>query len=97
MTLQAITREAVEQALRQFDRQGREAMLEQYGGGPSTRWYIRHFGKYYDQKLVLRAAHEISGLGALPPGPGTFAAGQAKRFIERLGFEVVDPAEEDRT
>ena len=96
MTLLAITKEAVEEALQQFDHQGREGMLEQYGGGLSTRWYIRHSGEHYDQKLVLRAAHEIAGLGVLPPGPGTFNASQARRFLNRLGFEVVDPIEEDR-
>ena len=93
MALHAITGEAVTEALRQFDREGRDAMLERYGGGLSTRWYIRHAGKHYDQKLVLRAAHEISGQGALPPGPGTFTARQARRFLNRLGFEVVDPQE----
>ena len=90
MALGEVTREAVERALREFDREGREAMLERFGGGPSTKWYVRRFGKHYDQKLVLRAAHELSGLGPLPSGRGTFTAAHARRFLERLGFEVVD-------
>lgn len=89
--LRDISKEAVDLALRQFDLLGKDRMLELYGGGHSTRWYIRHNGKHYDQKLVLRAAHALSGLGALPPGPETFTAGDARRWLNRLGFKVVDP------
>ena len=94
MALKDITKEAVEDALSEFAFRGPDAMRERYGGGFSTRWYVRHSNKHYDQKLVLRAAHELSGLGSLPPGPGTFTAGAARRWLERLGFEVVDPNEE---
>ena len=91
MAFQDISRAAVDLALRRFDLLGRDRVLELYGGGRSTRWYIRHQGKHYDQKLVLRAAHELSGLGDLPPGPGTFTAGDARKLLNRLGFKVVDP------
>ncbi len=97
LTLDSITKEAVEKALQEFDRHGREIMLEKYGGGFSTRWYISHLGKHYDQKLVLRAAHELSGLGPLPSGRGTFTAGQARQFQKHLGFEVFDPKEGNRS
>ena len=65
MPLRDITREGVESAIREFDRIGLDGMLRKYGGGRSTRWYIV---KKYDQKLVLRAAHELQGLGRLPSG-----------------------------
>ncbi len=89
MALHSVTRKAVESALREFDLHGREAMLEKYGGGASTCWYIHHNGLLYDQKLILRVAHDLSGLGSLPPGRGTFTASQAREFLNRLGFEVV--------
>ena len=92
MALKNITREMVVKALKEFDRLGREEMLERYSVGPrgkSTRWYI-HFGDgYYDQKLILRAAHELAGLGVLPPGRGTFTAAQARRRLKTLKFKVV--------
>ena len=90
MALSNITKEAVDRALREFDRHEPEAMLKRYGGGFSTRWYVRHRGKHYDQKLLLRAAHELSDLGPLPSGRGTFTAAQARRCLKHLGFEVVD-------
>ncbi len=88
----------VARAIEEFDRRGRAEMLERYSTGPrgkSTRWYIHFSGSYYDQKLILRAAHEIAGLGSLPPGRKTFTAAQAKRRLEDLGFEVTGdvPAE----
>ena len=88
MALVDVTRRRVECALDEFDRVGRNCMLERYGGGLSTKWYIQARGKPYDQKLILRAAHEHEGLGALPSGRGTFTAGNARRHLKRLGYPV---------
>ena len=63
MAVSEIGRDAVEAALKQFRRRGRKAMLTKYGGGPSTHWYIETCGSHFDQKLVIRAAHEHEGLG----------------------------------
>ena len=55
-------------------------MLENYGGGPSTRWYVEVGSRQYDQNVLVRAAHVNQGLGDLPPrGPGRFNVGQARR------------------
>lgn len=59
MPLRDITREGVESAIREFDRIGLDGMLRKYEGGRATRWYIERREKKYDQKLVLRAAHEL--------------------------------------
>ena len=40
-----------------------DATLEKYGGGLSTRWYVLFEDKCYDQKFILRTAHELAGLG----------------------------------
>lgn len=90
MTLREVTTEGVERAIREFDRIGPDAMLRKYSGGKSTKWYIERHGKPYDQKLVLRAAHELQGLGPLPAGRGTFQAGDARRHLRKLGYRVVD-------
>lgn len=86
MPLRDVTREGVEKALREFDHIGRDAMLAKYGGRPSTRWLIEHEGNYYDQKLVLRAAHQLQGLGSIPAGRGAFTALQGRRHVKKLGF-----------
>ena len=99
MALKDITHRDVERALKEFDRLGIDAMLKKYGGGPSTHWYVLHKGECYDQKLILRAAHELADLGPLPPGRGTFTAAEARRWLDKLGFDVVDdiPAGSEQT
>ena len=94
MALKDLVANDVTAALREFDELGREAMLERYGNGPrgkSKHWYIVHDGKRYDQKVTLRAAHELTGLGPLPPGKGTFKAREAKRILTKLGFRLGEP------
>ena len=88
MALRDICRDSVIKAIEQYDEIGCFNMLNKYGGKLSTRWYIHYNGKKYDQKLICRAAHSLQGLGPLPPGRGTFTAGQAKPKLEALGFEV---------
>ncbi len=89
MSYNDVVRKSVEEAIRKFDQRGKDAMLKKYGRGASTRWYVCYRGRLYDQKLLLRAAHELQGLGRLPSGPGTFKAGQARQHLKSLGFDVV--------
>ena len=90
MAVKDVTKPSVDSAIEQFHRTGLQAMLERYGGGPSTKRYVQVDDVLYDQKLVVRAAHVIQGLGHLSPrGPGSFDAGQARRLLERLRYSVV--------
>ena len=91
MAVKDVTKASVESALEEFRQTGLQAMLERYGGGPSTKWYVQVDHLLYDQKLVVRAAHVIQGLGDLyPRGPGSFDAGQARSLLERrLDYRVV--------
>ena len=90
MAVKDVTVDRVEAAIEEFHRTGLEAMLEKYGGGPSTKWYLDVGSSRYDQKLVVRAAHVLQGLGDLPPLiPGDFTAGQSRHRLERLGYRVV--------
>ena len=86
-----VTRNGVELALEEFRRIGLDALLEKYGGRPSTRWYVEAGGRRFDQKVLLRAAYVHEGLGELPPrGPGRFNARDARRHLEaNLGYTVV--------
>ena len=90
MAVKDVTRDAVESALAEFRRTNLQAMLERYGGGPSTKWYVQDGNLLYDQKLVVRAAHVLQGLGDLyPRGPGSFDAAQALSLLDRLDYRVV--------
>ena len=89
MAVKDVTQEAVEAAIEEFCHAGLEAMLGRYGGGPSTKWHVQADDVLYDQKLVVRAAHVLQGLGELSPGGGSFDAGQARRLLKRLGYRVV--------
>lgn len=90
MSLRDVKKEYVKRAIEEFDEIHVDGMLRKYSGGKSTRWYIECGGERYDQKLVLRAAHEWQGLGPLPSGRGTFNADQARRHLTSLGCRVVD-------
>ena len=90
MALKDIRREFVIKAIEEFDKIGQDRMLDKYGGGRSTRWYILYKGKRYDQKLICRAAHQLQGLGKLPAGRGTFTADHAQRKLNELGFDIVE-------
>ena len=89
-----IRRDMVDKALEEFHCTGLEAMLEKYGGGPAAKWYVEVGCSHYDQKLVVRAAHKIQGLGDLYPlGPGSFNAGQARSLLKKRGYQVVSSEE----
>ena len=90
MMLRDITRADVEKAMEVFDTSSLDDMLTTYGGGESTRWYIAEGQRRYDQKLILRMAHKLSGKGLLPSGRGTFTSRAARQHLEHLGFTVVD-------
>ena len=82
MAVKDVTTEGGEAALEEFRRIGLDAMLEKYGRGRSTRWYLKVGTRRYDQKVLVRAAHAHQGLGDLPPrGPGRFNAAQARRHL----------------
>ena len=85
MAIKDISREGVSLAIRQFDLVGRDDMLKKYGGGKSIKWYIEKNNHYYDQKLIIRAAHCLELLGSAP----SFTAEQAKNRLKNLGFRVV--------
>ena len=92
MAVKDIGKSAVEAAIEEFRGSHLDAMLEKYGGGPSTKWYLAVDGRLFDQKLIIRAAHVHQGLGELAPaGAVRFGAKAAKRQLERLGYGVVAP------
>ena len=90
MAVRDINRTGVESALEEFRRIGLDAMLEEYGGGPSRDWYAQVGDRVYDQKLLVRAAHVHQGYEPLAPlGSGRLHARQATSRLTSLDYQIV--------
>ena len=61
MALSDLTsRAAVEAAIAEFDRVGREAFLAQHSFGPARRYMLVANGRFYDSKAIAGVAHGYS-------------------------------------
>jgi HNH endonuclease len=89
MGLSEITRDAVLEAIGEYDRLGQDGFLERYGFDRARQYLLVHDGKRYDSKAIVGAAH-----GFLPEErpltAGEFSGGEATvgRLLRRLGFTV---------
>lgn len=93
MTLSDLTsREAVLEAIREYEELGRDAFLTKYGFGESKRYYIEVDGKRYDSKAIAGVAvgkqHPQSGYLQHNSFSGGIAA--VGRKLTQLGFKFVD-------
>jgi len=88
VTLAQVTRPAVEAAIAEFDRVGREEFLRSTGFSRSRSYYLRYGGRLYDSKPIVGYAHGISV--GIPLGPADFSGGDrtVAQRLETLGFEV---------
>jgi hypothetical protein len=86
------SREAVEEALAEFDVLGRDAFLAKYGFGQAGRYFINKDGKHYDAKAVAGAAvgFEHPDRGPMPHTAFSGGEGGANARLRELGFEVVE-------
>jgi len=87
------SRAAVEAAIEEFDRVGRDYFLEKYGFGRS-REYMLHdstTGKLYDSKAIVGAAYGYAFPDEGPLRAADFSGGEAtvERVLADLGFQVV--------
>ncbi|MER5481468.1 hypothetical protein ABT026_31500 [Streptomyces sp. NPDC002734] len=90
MALADITRTAVEQAIREYDRLGQDAFLERHGFGRSRQYLLVHDGRDYDSKAILGVAHGFLP-GRAPLTPDEFSGGvngKTVDHLQRLGFEI---------
>ena len=70
--------------IKEFDEIGSEKMFEKYGGGKSKMYYLEYNGKYYYQKLIVRAAYENSSGHSMKK-----SATITRRLLLKLGFVIV--------
>jgi MoxR-like ATPase len=94
-------RNAVLQAIAEYDQLGRDEFLAKYGFGPSRTYRLIHEGHNYDIKAVLAAAHgyQFPATGPLTPDKNyTSGLHTTVPKAHELGFEVDDGnrASEDR-
>ena len=92
MSLSDLTsRDAVNRALDEFDRLGRDAFLSKYGFGKAREYFVRRGNQLYDSKAIVGAAfgHQYPEHG--PLRAGDFSGGEAtvQAKLNELGFEVV--------
>lgn len=86
---------AVELALAEFDRLGRDAFLRRYGFGRSLAYYLVHEGRLYDSKAILAAAHgyQFPDRGPLRSTQFNGGEGSTAPRLRKLGFYVTSRSE----
>jgi len=83
------SREAVLEAIAEYDELGRDAFLQKYGFDRSRYFVVAYEGKEYDSKPLLGAGYAHQFPDAEPPRAGEFSGGnETRRILERLGFAL---------
>lgn len=93
MSLRDVTdRQAVLDAMSEFDRLGADAFTKKYGFRRSISYFVEHGDKLYDSKPLIAAAH---GYQHGDPLPNNFSGGErhAAQVLKALGFTVTAPVE----
>lgn len=94
MALNKLGRWAVEAALDEFVRMGRESFLQKYRFGSARDFFVLHpeTGDLCDSKAVVGAAHGIQFPEEGPLRPQDFSGGQATvvKLLRQLGFKLAD-------
>lgn len=85
------SRQAIDDAMDEFDALGRDTFLSKYGFGQAREYFMRRGNRLYDSKAIAGAAHRYQFPNQGPLKPTDFSGGEAtvQRKLEELGFEVV--------
>lgn len=91
------SRDAVVQAMAEFDRVGRADFLSKYGFWPARSYFVTHDGRSYDSKAIAGAAYGFQFPLQGPLSANDFSGGDAtvRPKLESLGFEFSGGAEPD--
>ena len=89
-----LSRWAIEGAMDEFVRIGRDAFLEKYRFGPARDFFVMHepTGQACDSKAVAGAAYGLEFPTEGPLRPQDFSGGQATvvKLLRSLGFDLTD-------
>jgi 5-methylcytosine-specific restriction enzyme A len=88
VTLADVTREAVLDAVAEYDRVGRDAFLEGAGFGRALGYFLEVNGQLYDSKAIVGYAHGVSGGAPLRADDFTGGDATVARRLRALGFVV---------
>jgi 5-methylcytosine-specific restriction protein A len=93
VALRELSRREILQAVAEYDRLGQPRFLEKYGFGAARSYRLVIYGKTYDSKAIVGAAHGFLP-GQEPLAPADFSGGAATvgRLLRRLGFQVTQAA-----
>lgn len=85
------SRQAILDAVAEFDRIGRAEFLEEHGYREAERYYLEVNGRLYDSKAIVGVAHkyQFPAEGALVSADFSGGASTVQRKLEDLGFRVV--------
>ena len=84
---------AIEKALAEFARLGRDEFLIKYGFGQADRYFLKTSdGRLYDSKAIVGAAYGYQFPSKGPLRHDEFSGGRStvQALLERLGFVVVE-------
>ena len=81
---------AVNAAMDEFDRIGRDNFLRKYDFGPSRAYFVRRDGKYYDSKAIVGAAYgyQYPQKGQLRAEDFSGGENTVRALLEGFGFLV---------
>ena len=87
---QVTDRDAVLQAMAEYDALGREVFIQLYGYGRARDYFIPHDGKLYDSKPIIGVAFAYQHKGAKPLRYNDFSGGEVtvKRQLDTLDFKI---------
>jgi hypothetical protein len=69
-------RQAILEAIAEFDRLKRDGFLEKYGFGRSQSYWLVHNGRRYDSKAIIGAAHGYARPDLGPLKASEFTGGE---------------------
>jgi hypothetical protein len=87
---------AVQQAIDEFDRIGRDAFLEKYSFGPSASYVVVQNGREYPSKAIVGAAHAYQFDAPLRNADFSGGLGSTVPKLRSLGFEIRNRSEPDK-
>jgi len=90
MPLADLTRNAVLDAIAEFDALGRNEFLGRYGFRPARSYFLEHDGYLYDSKAIAGVAHKFVRPNDGPLAATSFSGGEATvvEKLQELGFVV---------
>ena len=89
--------EAVQKAIDEFDRIGRDAFLQKYGYGSALEWVVVQNGREYDSKAIIGVAHGYEFGEPLANSDFSGGLSSAVRKLRSLGFSVQSKSTDRRS